>query len=99
MVEQHLSHEENDLEPALFPHLESPEWKAVEKKLSRQPPKVAGGFFAWLTDGMSDDGRAFLRSTVPRPVVFILKKGFGRRYDKEIAPVWRATTSSQPGHW
>ena len=43
------------------PHLETPEWKAVEKKLSRQPPGVAGRFFAWLTDGMSDDDRAFLR--------------------------------------
>jgi hemerythrin-like domain-containing protein len=89
VVEQHLTHEENELEPQLKPHLETPEWKVVEKKLSRQPPKVAGTFFAWLTDGMSDPGRAYLRSTVPTPVVTILSRTFGRKYHKEIAPVWQ----------
>jgi hemerythrin-like domain-containing protein len=89
VVEQHLAHEEAELEPQLTPHLESPEWKAVEKKLSRQPPGVAGRFFAWLTDGMSDDGRAFLRTTVPAPVVTVLSKGFGRRYNRDIKPIWR----------
>jgi hemerythrin-like domain-containing protein len=89
VVERHLAHEENELEPQLQPLLETPEWKAVEKKLSRQPPKVAGTFFAWLTDGMSESGRAYLRSTVPTPVVTILSKTFGRKYNKDVAPVWR----------
>ncbi|WP_324273139.1 hemerythrin domain-containing protein [Blastococcus brunescens] len=67
VVERHLQHEETELEPQLAPHVESPEWKAVERKLSRQPPGVAGRFFAWLTDGMSDEHRAFLKQTVPSP--------------------------------
>jgi hypothetical protein len=46
-------------------------------------------FFAWLTDGMSEPGRAFLRSTLPTPVVVVLARTFGRRYTKEIAPVRR----------
>src|SRR5688572_20959351 len=54
VVERHLTHEEAELEPQLHPHTESPEWKADEKKLSRQPPSVAGPFFAWLTDGISE---------------------------------------------
>lgn len=89
VVEQHLTHEEDELEPQLAPHVESPEWKAVEKKLSRQPPGVAGRFFAWLTDGMGEDGRAFLRTTVPTPVVGVLGTVFGRRYNREIKPIWR----------
>jgi hemerythrin-like domain-containing protein len=89
VVERHLQHEENELEPQLAPHLESPEWKAVEKKLSRQPPGVAGRFFAWLTDGMSDEHRAFLKKTVPSPVVTVLAKTFGRRYYRDVAPVWK----------
>jgi DUF438 domain-containing protein len=89
VVERHLQHEEDELEPQLAPHLESPEWKAVEKKLSRQPPGVAGRFFAWLTDGMSDEHRAFLKKTVPSPVVTVLAKTFGRRYYKDVAPTWR----------
>jgi hemerythrin-like domain-containing protein len=91
VVEQHLRHEETELEPQLRPHLESPEWKAVEKKLSRQPPSVAGPFFAWLTDGMSDENKAFLRSQVPGPVVTVLAKVFGRSYYREVAPVWRGS--------
>jgi len=90
VVNQHLAHEETDLEPQLHRHEHTPEWKAVEKRLSRQPPGVAGPFFAWLTDGMTDENRAFLRKTVPAPVVSLLAKLFGRRYNREIAPVWRA---------
>jgi hypothetical protein len=88
-VERHLAHEENELEPQLNEHLESPEWKAVEKKLSRQPPGVAGRFFAWLTDGMSDEHRAFLKQTAPTPVVVVLAKTFGRRYYRDVAPTWK----------
>jgi hemerythrin-like domain-containing protein len=90
VVEQHLDHEEKELEPVLRPHVESPEWKEVEKKLSRQPPSVAGPFFAWLTDGMRDEHRTFLRQTVPAPVTLIMGRVFGRRYNREIAPVWRS---------
>jgi hemerythrin-like domain-containing protein len=89
VVERHLTHEENELEPQLHPLTETPEWKAVEKKLSRQPPSVAGPFFAWLTDGMSGDHRAFLRTLIPPPVVTVLAKVFGRRYNRDIAPIWR----------
>lgn len=94
VVNQHLAHEEEELEPVLIPHLNSPEWKAVEKKLSRQPPGVAGPFFAWLTDGISDEKRKALTSVVPAPVVTILSRVFGRRYHRDIAPVWQASSSS-----
>jgi hemerythrin-like domain-containing protein len=89
VVDRHLDHEENELEPQMTPHLETPEWKAVEKKLRKQPPGVIGRYFAWLTDGMSEPQRAYLRATIPAPVVFVLSRLFGRRYYREIAPVWR----------
>jgi hemerythrin-like domain-containing protein len=89
VVERHLEHEEAELEPQLAPYADSPEWHAVEKKLRRQPLPVAGRFFAWLTDGMPDENRAFLERTVPRPVVVVLSRVFGRRYHKEVAPTWR----------
>lgn len=91
VVGQHLAHEEAELEPHLEPHLETPEWKVVEKKLRSVSATEAGCFFAWLTDGMTDDGRAFLRKTVPTPVVVLLGRTFGRSYRREIAPVWRET--------
>jgi DUF438 domain-containing protein len=89
VVERHLTHEEAELEPRLHEYEETPEWKAVEKELRRQPPSVAGPFFAWLTDGMSEEHRAFLRTLIPAPVVTVLAKVFGRRYNRDIAPVWR----------
>lgn len=89
VVERHLRHEEDELEPQLTPYLDTPEWHAVEKQLRTQPLPVAGRFFAWLTDGMADDDRAFLRATVPTPVVTVLSRTFGRRYRREIAPTWR----------
>ncbi|TKJ32635.1 hemerythrin domain-containing protein [Blastococcus sp. CCUG 61487] len=89
VVERHLRHEESELEPYLHRVEDTPEWHAVEKKLRSQPPRVAGPFFAWLTDGMSDEHRAFLKATVPTPVVTVFSRVFGRRYHREVAPTWR----------
>lgn len=86
---QHLDHEERDLEPAMLPHLDSQEWLKVEKQLRSAPPGVAGRFFAWLMDGLDAETTAFVHTKVPRPVVTILSRGFGRRYHREIAPTWR----------
>ncbi len=59
------------------------------EEAARGVRRVAGSFFAWLTDGMSDADRAYLRSTVPPPVVTVLSTVLGRSYTKQIAPVWR----------
>jgi hemerythrin-like domain-containing protein len=88
VVDAHLTHEETDLEPALRPHLESTEWRAVERQIRRQPPSRVGWFFAWLQDGSPDEADAFLASTVPGPVRFVFSRLFGRGYHATIAPVW-----------
>ncbi len=88
VVAHHLDHEEAEIEPALAPHLGSPQWKAAAKQFRKEPPKVAGWFFAWLQDGMTDEVRAFLDTTIPGPVRKILSKVLGRGYHREIAPVW-----------
>jgi DUF438 domain-containing protein len=90
VVERHLAHEENELEPLMQPHLASEEWKQVEKALRKAPPTTTGRFFAWLTDGMAPESRSYLRSTIPPPVVFVLSKVFGRQYHRTVAPVWRS---------
>ena len=92
VVDTHLDHEETALEPLVVPLLGTPGWKRVEKQLRSQPLGVVGSFFAWLTDGMQDADRAHLRETVPAPVVFVLSRVFGRRYRREVAPVWGRDT-------
>ena len=73
------------------PHLETPEWKAVEKKL-RQAAAGRGRPVLRLAHRRDERAthRAFLQQTVPTPVVTVLSQVFGRRYNREIAPVWRA---------
>jgi hemerythrin-like domain-containing protein len=89
VVDRHLDHEEQELEPALEPHLGTPEWKAVEKQLRKQPMGEAGVFLAWLQDGMAPEARSYLRSTIPPPVLAIVPALFGRSYQRQVAPVWR----------
>lgn len=89
VVERHLEHEERDLEPMLAPHLQTPEWRAVERQLRRQPVGVVGRFFAWVRDGIGEDERRCLDATVPRPVTRVLGRVAGRAYHREVAPVWR----------
>ncbi len=91
VVDRHLHHEENDLEPLMLPHLETPEWKAVEKQL--RPPSLAesGRFMAWVQDGMPEAERSYLRSTIPAPVTFLLSRVAGRSYHREVAPAWQPT--------
>lgn len=88
VVDQHLRHEEDRLEPVLLPMTETQEWVAVEKKLRGGSIVEAGRFFAWLTDDMPTEHRAFLGTLVPRPVTGVLAALLGRRYTREIAPVW-----------
>jgi hemerythrin-like domain-containing protein len=88
VVNRHLDHEETDMEPVIAGYEDTPEWKAVEKKLRKAPLPVVGGFFAWLTDGMSDENRAYFRKTVPPPVVSVFVRVFGGAYRRDVAPVW-----------
>lgn len=89
VVVDHLDHEERELEPLLMPHLDSPEWTAVEKQLRKAPPTTAGQFFAWLMDGADPETTAFVYDTVPKPVVKVLGGAVGRKYHREVAPAWR----------
>ena len=89
VVERHLAHEENELEPELQPHLETPEWKAVEKKLRSGSPVRGGRMFAWLLDGASPEVSGYVHRSVPGPVLFLLTRVFGIGYQRGVAPVWR----------
>jgi len=88
IVDAHLRHEEDELEPVLVPMTDTEEWAAVEKKLRGGSVVEAGRFFAWLTDDMPAEERAFLGTLVPPPVTALLARLLGRRYTREIAPVW-----------
>ena len=89
VVERHLSHEEQEVEPQMLRHKDSAEWKEVEKKLRAGGPARGGRMFAWLLDDASPEVKSYLHKTVPRPVLLLLSRVFGIGYHRSIAPVWR----------
>jgi hemerythrin-like domain-containing protein len=89
----HLDAEEQVSEPLFADHHDHPAIKEMGRKFGKQPLGVAGTFFAWVQDGAGPEEMAAFRSEVPGPVVAIIGGLFGRRYRKEVAPVW-ATSGS-----
>jgi hypothetical protein len=87
----HLDHEEAETEPALLQHEGDRAMKEMGKKFSRRVGvSKAGTFFTWVQDGATPTERSALRASVPGPVLAIIGGLFGRRYNKEVAPVWRS---------
>jgi len=85
----HLDHEERETEPTLAQHEGDPVMKEMGKGFSRRMGVVkAGVFFAWLRDGATADEESALTAQVPRPVLAVISGLFGRRYRKDVAPVW-----------
>ena len=85
----HLDHEEQETEAPLTQHEGDPAIKEMGKKFSRRTgPAKAGIFFAWVQDGATPEQKAALRTSVPGPVLAVLAGVLGRRYTKEVAPVW-----------
>ncbi len=85
----HLDHEERETEAPLTQHEGDPAIREMGKKFSRRAgPAQAGIFFAWVQDGATPEQAAALRASVPRPVLAVLTGVFGRRYAREVAPVW-----------
>jgi hypothetical protein len=93
----HLDHEEQQTEALMVEKTSAkdPAVMKMAKQFSRRvSPPVAGTFFAWVQDGQSAEEKAGLRGSVPGPVLAIISVLFGRRYRKEIAPVWTGSGSS-----
>ena len=89
VLTEHFTHEERDLEPFAASHRGTPEIKQAQAQVRKAHQGEAGTFAAWLLDGADDDTKALLRKEIPPPVLFVLSRIPGRRYNQEIAPVWR----------
>ena len=85
----HLDHEEAETEPVFAEHADSAVLKEMSTKFGRsQPLGAAGVYMAWLQDGAGPEESSALRRSIPGPVLAVLSKLVGRRYHREIAPVW-----------
>ena len=92
----HLDHEEALTEPLLRRARRHPALKEMGKQFAGAPSSgVAGDFFAWMQDGAAPEetGRA-ARAASPARCVAIIGGLFGRRYRKEVAPVWAGSAAA-----
>ncbi len=89
VTDAHLVHEETAVQPVIIEHMETPGWKAVEKQLRKGPPTLGGRMFAWVQDGATPEVQKALRGMIPGPVLFVLSRGLGRGYYRDVAPTWR----------
>lgn len=91
VMEAHMAHEEQELEPVYLANQGAPALKEMGRKFGRErSPMAAGRFFAWVSDGASADELASIKAEVPAPVLLIIGGLFGRGYRREVAPVWQA---------
>jgi len=89
ILDDHLTHEERDLEPfAVARFLGTPQAKAAQAAVRRAHRGSAGTFIAWLSDGADADARAALAREIPPPVLFAMRRFGGRDYNRRIASVW-----------
>ena len=85
----HLEHEERDLEPISAAYQESPPMKKALGQVKKAHFTSMGNFVEWLQDGAEESDLVGLRKELPSPVIFLFGKIAGRRYQREIASVWR----------
>src|SRR5206468_8549956 len=91
VMESHMSHEEQEIEPVFLANAGGAEMKDMGKKFGRErSPMAAGRFFAWVTDGASSDELASIKGQVPGPVLMIIGGLFGRGYRRHVGTVWKA---------
>ncbi len=88
ILNDHLAHEERDLEPLAVAQHGSPQMKAAGRKVRQAHKGGTGTFVAWLQDGADEDARTALRREIPAPVLFVLGRVAGRDYTRRIASVW-----------
>jgi hypothetical protein len=88
VLDDHLAHEERDLEPLLVALLGTPAIKAAEKEIRAASKGTMGTFIAWLQDGADEDAKAGLRKELPPPVLFVISRVGGREYRRNVAPAW-----------
>lgn len=88
VLEDHLAHEERDLEPFAAEHHKSPQIKAAQVAARKAHRVGVGTFFSWLQDAADADARAGLKRDVPPPALFVISRIAGRDYRRRIASVW-----------
>ena len=88
ILQEHLAHEEAELEPWAATVMDTPQMKRARAAVRKAHKGGTGTFVAWLLDGATPDDVAGLRKEIPPPVLAVLKAIPGRHYTRTVAPAW-----------
>ena len=88
VLDDHLAHEERTMEHFSATHKNTKEHKAAEAAARKAHTEGAGTFFAWLSDHCDPDAARALRREVPAPVLFLILRVGGPKYNRRIASAW-----------
>ena len=88
----HLEHEEREAMPLVLDTLDQDDWKYLEKNHFRKGVSFgeAGMTAMWWLDGLGDDRRWVVSSTIPGPVLWFMGRRYGPRYRRECQVAWGA---------
>jgi len=90
VADEHMSHEEAEIEPVYQAKKDTPQMKQMGRQFSRGNLLVSGNFMAWVQNGASEDEMAGLRDNVPGPILAIFGNVVGMQYRRQVAPVWKS---------
>ncbi|MGB7819415.1 MAG: hemerythrin domain-containing protein [Ornithinibacter sp.] len=86
----HLDHEEREAMPVAVDAFDEADWAYLNKNYFRKGLSLAdnGWSLMWFMDAVSPEYAAVVRSEIPPPVLWMMTRGFGKRYDREAAVRW-----------
>ena len=86
----HLEHEEREAMPLVLDTLDDADWAYLEKNHFRKGLSFSdtGLYGLWLLDGLDQRRQQVVRSTIPGPVLWIMQRLFGSRYERTTALAW-----------
>lgn len=84
---EHFHHEEGEIDE-LCERADPVALQAAYKKMGRGAGLKEGLFFMqWVSDGLPADDAAFLGTLIPKPVLWLSRAAYGRRYRAATAPL------------
>jgi hemerythrin-like domain-containing protein len=84
---EHFHHEEGEIDE-LCEHADPVALQSAYKKMGRSAGLKEGLFFMqWVSDGLPADDAAFLGTLIPKPVLWLSRTAYGRRYRAATVPL------------
>lgn len=92
---RHLDHEEQEGIPQIAEVLNDEDWEAISKVMrGRAPMSEMGYTLMWMLDDLDPPHTAVLEAQIPRPVMWLLRRRFGPRYNARRAELWAASVAA-----